>query len=238
MKRAFALLLILILCLSASACELLAPAPSPEPEHTPAPTPTPPPTGIELWKQNTLRRYNMEYADFAEYWSLMCDGYFGDAPQRILSVFVFEDKETEIKEKRAEFYSKYGKSAHYEIISATEAELSEKYRSDFAKELEGLYGKAQLFLTECAAWDDGDWESFSEHIGCTADKAKTLEAAYADIAEACHGKSVEKALTLTSELKFSNGTKRTETVNLYVIDGYYVSEQLIDVTDMLLNLVF
>ena len=238
MKKAVVLFLALLLCLSAAGCGLFAPEPTPTPTASVEPTPTPPPTGTEFWKQNTLRRYNMEYEDFGEYWSLMCDAYFGNAVQRMLKVISFADKEAEIEEKRDEFFGKYGKDARYEIVSAKETELAEKYCTDFEKELAGLYEKARLFLTECEAWDEGAWSDFAERHGCSTEQAKELAAAYADIAEACRDKQIEKALSLEMTLKFSGGGKRTETVNLYVIDGYYVSEQLIDVTDMLLNLVY
>lgn len=238
MKRFFAILLTVILCLGVCACGPAAPEPTPTPAESAEPTPTPEPVGIQRWERDLLRRYNMDYADFGEYWSLLCDSYFGDAPQKLLSIVTFPDKETEIKERRSEFTSKYGKDAHYKILSATETELGKKYRKDFAAELEGLYKKARLFLDECEGWDDTAWRSFATAQSCTLEQAREIGAAYAEIAEACCDKSVEKAVTVELVLRFSNGTKRTESMNLYVIDGYYVSEQLIDSADMLLNLVY
>lgn len=234
-------LLMLMLC----ACSVpFAPEPTPTPMPTPAPIPTPIPTpeGIALWLVRAESRFNMEYGSFAEYWSLICDEFYGESTEKLLSASELSEKDAEIEKKRAEYAEKYGSDWHYEIRDYTVLPLNDSDRESFAAELEDIALRASHIVNEAQGWGNAEWSDYASAHNCTEKEAKAVFAACADIEKACRDAAVTKAQQITLNLEFSGskcGTLTTTEENtVYEVNGVYVSEMLIDSSIALLNMVF
>lgn len=237
MKRISLILLALLMLLSLSACA------NGEPEPTAAPMPElVPEGGVELWYYRAQSRYNMEYENFGEYLSLMCDDFYGNSVETILRILPMPDKDAQIEEKRAEYSEKYGEDWRYEISAVSEMELDGKACSDFSAELEDVCARIEVLTAAADAWNEAEWSDFAAGIGCGAEDAKRFVEAYADMADACRGAQVTRAVETEISLSFSGS--RTETLRtsekntLYEVNGHYVSEMLIDVSYSIINLIY
>ena len=235
MKKILPLLLALLLALSACS--------APEPAPGPSPTPTPPPTGgVELWYWRAQSRYNMEYENFGEYLSLMCDDFYGDSVETILRILPMPDKDAEIEEKRAGYSEKYGTDWRYVISDRRETELDDDACADFAAELENICRRTEALTNAAETWSDAEWADFAAGIGCGIDDAKELVKVYAAMGDACRDAQVTRAVETEMSLSFSGS--RTETLltseknTLYEVNGRYVSEMLIDLSYSIINLIY
>lgn len=237
MKRLTAILLALCVLLGCVSCTTAAPEPTAEP--TPEPVPE---GGIELWYWRAQQRYNMEYEGFAEYLSLMCDEFYGDSVKTILRILPMPDKDAEIEAKRSEYSEKYGEDWEYVISEKTETELGEKACSDFAEELEDICGRIEVLTDAAADWSDTQWTDFAAALGCGAEDAKQLVAAYAAMKESCKDANVTKAIETTLTLSFSGSKTEelftTEKNTVYEVNGHYVSEMLPDLSYSIINLIY
>ena len=250
MKRMISLALAVLLLLALAACSMPAlapePTPTPTPEPTPTPTTTPVPTSIqeasdiEHWIMNAEYRYNMKYADFAEYWDAMCDGFYGDSIKTILSVISFPDKDKEIEEKRAEYAERYGDDWSYKVTDCKKTELGGKSCGDFAGELHRISERAAILVTASQSWSKTEWQDFADAHDCTLNDAKSLVEAYGFISELCDKARVSRAFELTLTIEFSGSKTETactyEDNSVYEVNGIYVSEMLLDYSYALLNL--
>lgn len=234
------MLCLLFACLVLGLCACGGQTEPPQPQPTPTPSATPAPTGLALWKTHAEQRFNMDYLSFADYWSLMCDELYGDSVRTVLSVLSFPEKDAEIAEKRAEFNEKYGADWHYEIKNCTETALSTRDCENFAAELKELADRADIIVAETEAMGDAEWQAFAESRTCSVEAAKKLTGAYKSIADLCRSAEVTDARELSMELSFTGSSAepmmRTETDCVYEVNGIYVSEQLLDYTLALLNL--
>lgn len=243
MKRLTAILLALITAFTLCACQPAAPEPEPTTAFEAVPTPTPTPTGIELWRVNAEKRFNMEYGDFAEYWLMLGDGFFGGSAEKILSVFPFEEKNGEIEAARQERNEKYGSDWHYKISKMAFEELGEKACTDFEKELVKLAERMDIFTAAAENWSDEQWQDFADGLGCTVGEARILAEAYGEMAETCREAKVTSAKNINMTLEFE-GSKtdgvltRSESDTVYEINGDFASVMLLDSTAMLINLIY
>lgn len=211
-----------------------------KPEATPEPTAEP--VGIDLWYDRAERRFNMQYGSFAEYWSWMCDEFYGDNTQTLLGIIGMDDKEAEVSAKKSEYKEKYGEDWHYKLASSDETELDEKTRTDFANELNVIYERTLVLTQAAESWSDTEWTDYADAKGCTVEQAKQIVAAIGNIGLACRDAKVTRALDVTLHLEFSGGSfenaELTENNTLYEVNGVYVSEMLLDCTFALINLAF
>lgn len=234
MKKLLCLALALFAALSLCACSGLG--------EQPEPTPTPEPEGVDLWVRSAEKLYNMEYDGFAGYFDSVCNGFYGDSVNTVLSVIPFEDKDEEISQKRAEYAEKYGDDWHYTVVDRKETELDEKACKDFAAELEDVSEKAAVLVDAAEKWDEHEWSDFAESNDCTVSDAKKLVNAYKAIVGVCHEAKVTKAVELELTLEFSGSkTKTAQTTQnecVYEVNGVFVSEMLLDYSYALINIVY
>lgn len=240
MKRTVCALLALIMLFTLCACtndESESPA---KPEASERPL-----TETDKWAMHIASRYNMDYEDFAEYWSLICDDYFGEDFISLLNIlsdcenvdFSLEEKNAEIADRRSEYEKEYGKDWHFEYKECVTNPLEERANEDFALELEGLYDRICVLTNEAAQWSDTSWTYFAEGLGCDTDTAKQVVALYAAMGEKCHEATVEEASAVTVVLIYG-GSETSYDTWLYKVNGIYVSQALIDNTLALINLIY
>ena len=217
------------------------PTPTPVPTATPVPTPTPTPEGMALWLYRAGERFNMEYKDFAEYWSYICDEFYGKGTEKLLSASNLSDKDAEIEHKRGEYADKYGADWHYRIIDYTVLPLNDSDCVNFAAELEDIADRAARLAAEAETWGDAEWSDYAAAHDCTEAEAKAVFSACTDIEKACRDAAVTRAQQITLNLEFTGskcGTLTTTEQNtVYEVNGVYVSELLIDSSIALLNMV-
>lgn len=238
MKRTVCALLALVMLFALCAC-------SEKPEVTEPEATERVLTETDKWAMRVVSRYNMEYADFAEYWSLICDNYFGEDFTVLLGIlsdcenvdFSLEDKNAEIESKRSEYEKEYGEDWHFEYGECVLEPLEERANADFAAELEGLYDRICVLTNEAAQWSDTSWTYFAEGLGCDTDTARQIVELYAAMGEKCHGATVEEASAATVTLLY-NGAETVHETWLYKVNGVYVSQELIDNTLALINLIY
>ena len=239
MKRIICALLTLMLALSLCACK-----PAEEPEPTAEPTPKPL-TELDRWGLLTERRYNMDYADFGEYWGIICDNYFGDELTELLGIFsacenmsfTLEDYNKQIADKRAEYDKKYGEGWHFEYKECVKEPLEDRANEDFALELEKLYTQISVLTNEAAQWSDSSWGYFADDLGCTVETAKHVVELYTAMGEKCHEAAVTDAASVTVKLAYGDSEAEYSTW-LYKVNGSYVSQNLIDNSLALINLIY
>jgi len=238
MKRTLCGLMALLLIISLCACGKTVA----EPEPTPTPKPL---SETDKWALNVLARYNMDYSDFAEYWSLLCDNYFGEDFVKIINIlsdcesvdFSLEDKNAEIEAKRSEYEKKYGEGWCFEYGECVTEPLEARANEDFAAELESLYEDISVLTESAAGWGDSEWSYFAEGLGCSVDTAKELVSLYASMGEKCHEAKVEDASSVTVVLTYGETEERYDTW-LYRVNGVLVSQELIDSSLALINLIY
>ena len=241
MKRLTSLILCLLLLCSLCACGKSEP-----PEPTPEPTPTLRVyTELDKWGLLVEKRYNMDYADFGEYWSLICDNYLGDELTELLNIisacenkaFSVEAYNQQIADKRAEYDKKYGADWHFEYKECVTEPLEERAKEDFAAELEGLYDRICVLTNEAAQWGDSSWRYFAEDLGCSVETAQRIVALYAAVGERCREAQVTEAYTVSVGLNYGEEETQYDTW-LYKVNGAYVSQDFIDNTLALINLIY
>ncbi len=202
-------------------------------------------TDKDIWAQTVLDRYNMNYADYAEYWSMICDCYFGEDFVSLVNIlsgcenlgFSLTEKNAEIEKRRSEYAEKYGSDWHFEYVGCETEPLEARANEDFATELENLYARIFVLTNEAARWNDSAWNNFADGLGCDTETARKIVELYAAMGEKCHEASVEEACAIKVTLKYSD----SETVYgtwLYKVNGVYVSQELIDNTLALINLIY
>ena len=236
MKRVVSILISLILILSLCGCELYGSDPVPSPEVTLEPEPV----GVGVWIANAEARFNMEYDDFGEYWSMMCDGFYGQSVYVLLSVMDLAENEAEIVAKRLEYEEKYGLNWHYEIKDYTSTPLSERGCENFKNELTELADRADIFVNAAAGWGKAEWKDFAAFHGCSVDTAQKLILECAVMSGLLRSAEVTEALELELNIEFSSGKSGTLTTSekdtVYLVNGEYVSGMLLDYSTALFNL--
>ncbi|MDO4816116.1 MAG: hypothetical protein Q4A83_05875 [Bacillota bacterium] len=239
MKRTVCALLALMLLFSLCACGNDA-----TPEETPEATERIL-TETDKWAMHIVNRYNMDYEDFAEYWSLLCDNYFGEDFISLLNIlsdcenvnFSMEEKNAEIADKRSEYEKEYGTDLRFEYKECVLEPLEDRANEDFAAELEGLYDSICVLTGEAAQWSDTSWNYFAEGLGCDTETAKQVVELYAAMGEKCHEATVEEASAATVILLYGDSETAYNTW-LYKVNGVYVSQSLIDNASALINLIY
>lgn len=229
MKRFFALALSAMLALTC-ACQK---APAPEPTAEPVPT-----GGLELWLYRAQERYNMKYDGFAGYLEMLCDDVYSDSVRAMLDILPMPEMDAEVSAKRAEFAEKYGKSWSYEISGVQQTELSGKTCENFAAELRTLSERISVFPNEAKGWSEAQWAEFAGSLGVSESDARALADIYSAMAAAVADPDVTRALDLELTLTFSDGSKRTEHSTVYEVNGRFVSQDIIDVTGMVINFIY
>lgn len=241
MKRIICALLGMLMLLSLCACESNGNA-----EPTPGPSATPKPlTELDRWAMHVVQRYNMDYESFTDYWSLICDGYFGEDLTELVETlsacenlkFSLEDYNGQIADKRAQYDKKYGADWHFEFVSCEAEALEERAKEDFAKEVQNLYDRISVLTNEAAQWGDSSWRYFAEDLGCDLETAKSIVALYEAMGEACNEVEVTEASAVTVTLGY--GEEQTEYKTwVYKVNGVYVAQEFIDNTLALINLIY
>jgi len=247
-KKILSLILLALLVLCSTACESAA---EPEISAAPTETPEPKPEGYELWLDTEERRFSMEYDTLAEYWSLLTDEYYGEDIFTVINILASaensgldaESYKAEIASKRAEFAESYGADWHYSISDSSFAELPETVCENFAAELQKLYESARVLTAAAEKWTAAELAEFASSLGCSTENAEKLIAAYAAIGEKCGDAEVQSARDTVLTLEVTGGgltepVYRQESVRVYELDGFFVSEALIDASITLLNLVY
>lgn len=239
MKRLFCIFLT-VTCLFLCSCGELIPDGTQSPDIGIAPSPSAEPKGLEAWLIRTESRYNMEYADFAEYWSMLCDEFYGSSTETLLSVSDLNDNDAQIEAKRAEYAKKYGDDWHYEIVSYTVIPLSEKDCLSFKAELDDIADRAGRICSKADGWTDSEWLEFTSSRHCTLYEAKAVIAACGNIEKLCRNASVTDAKTLDLKIEFTGSKcgrlETSEENTVYEVNGVFVSEMLIDSSIALLNI--
>lgn len=237
MKRILSVITALILLLSLCSCEFTIASPEPT---MPEATLEPDPVGLDLWVRRAEARFNMEYEDFADYWSMMCDGFYGESVYVLLSVTDLAENEAEVAAKRVEYDNKYGADWHYDIADYSSEPLSERTCESFNKELIDLADKADILVNEVRDWTEAEWTDFADYHGCDVDTAQKLVAECAKMSSTLRSAEVTEAYELTLNIEFTSsksGTLKTqETDTVYLVSGEYVFEMLLDYSTALLNL--
>lgn len=247
MKKIICLALCLLMVLGLCACQS-------EPEEEvaePSPTVTAEPEGMDKWLIDAQTKYNMDYSGFAEYWSLMTDRYFGENVEFIVNTvsakeqagYSLEEYNEQIDTMRSQYSSAYGTDWCFEIADYTEETLPDEANTDFAAELEEIYDSIAALTGEAESWSDLQWSQFAAGIGCDTETAKQLIDAYAAIGEACHSAQVSKGTQITMDIvltgkKAPSDNHISRTTCVYEVNGSIVSEELIDSTFALINLVY
>lgn len=241
---AFALCCLMLLGLAACAK-----APKPE-KPGPTPTPTPELTEFEKWQERMLGICNMEYDGFAAYWDLMCDHYYGDALLNVLEILSggskpflpLDEKDALIDSTRDDYAARYGDDWCFAVEDMSTAAIEGYACEDFAAELDKLSVSADILISAADAWNDAGWSEFALDHGCSVSDAKRLVEAYREISAACKDASVTEALTVTVTLKLTGENTepltKHESFTVYLVNGVYVTEPIIDYTYALINLVF
>lgn len=236
MKRLFLIFLSLISVFSLCGCQLG----SSEPASLPEVTLEPIPEGVGVWIANAEDRFNMEYDDFSEYWSMMCDGFYGQSVFVLLSVIDLADNEAQIVSKRLEYEEKYGPNWRYDIKDYTSAPLPERSCENFKAELAELADRADIFVNAASGWGEREWKDFADCHGCTTDTAQKLILECAAMSGLLRSAEVTEALELELNIEFSSGKSGTLTTSerdtVYLVNGEYVSEMLLDYSTALFNL--
>lgn len=244
--RSLALLLVLALALGLCAC---AKAPSPK-DPDPTPTPTPSLSAFEQWQERMLGICNMEYDGFAAYWDIMCDRCYGDSLTTVLEILSggakpflpLDEKDEEIEKTRAEYAERYGEDWCFSLKELETNDLGEDARTDFAAELNNLADSADILIAAADAWNDAGWSEFALDHGCSVADAKRLVEAYREISAFCRDASVTEAVTVTVLLELTGENteplEKHESYTVYLVNGVYVTEPLIDYSYALINLVF
>lgn len=194
---------------------------------------------MQLWRERILARSNMEYEGLAGYWGAMTDGYFGELVETALKLepAVTQQYDDMIAQKRAEYAERYGSDWRFELIEAGYAALDEKACRDFEGELEDIYEKSLVLSEAVSTWGDYDWQLFASSHGCTVDEARAAVDALCAIGEKCGEAAVSAAFDVS--LRFSlKGAELEESYTVYDLDGYFVSEELIDSTVTLINIAY
>ena len=200
---------------------------------------------LDLWALNTEKRYNMDYADFAEYWNVICDGYFAPELAELVGIlsrcenvdFSLEETGKQIADKRAEYDVKYGEDWSFEYLRCETEPLEERAKEDFAAELQDLYERISVLLNEAAGWSEVSWTYFAEGLGCDTATAERVVELYAAMAEKCNGAQVTEAYTAVIILDYK-GTEVSYETWLYRANGAYVSQQLIDNALSLVHMIY
>lgn len=240
MKRTISALLGLLMLLSLCACG------TQEAEPTPAPTEKPKPvTALDRWESRVEQRYNMQYEDFAEYWSIICDDYYGSTLPELLRklsdcenvAFSMEEYNLQIADKHAEYADKYGEDWHFELTGCETEPLETRANEDFSKELQVLYDRISVLTNEASLWSDSSWSYFAEGLGCDVQTAKEIVSLYEKMGEQCNEAEVSDAAKATVKLSFGSGETVYETW-IYKVDNAYVSQELIDNSLALINLIY
>lgn len=241
MKRIICALLGMAMLISLCACGNRA-----EPVASDAPTPEPKPvTALERWELRVERRYNMEYEDFAQYWSLICDERFGEILTELVEKlsacenldFSLGDYNRQISDKRTEYNKQYGKNWHFELKNCETEPLEERANEDFSKELQNLHDSIAVLINEASVWSESSWSYFAEGLGCDADTAREIVSLYEQMADMCNEVQVSDAAKAVVSLSFGDGETAYETW-IYKVDGEYVSQEFIDNTLALINLIY
>ncbi len=242
MKRTVSVLLLLAMLLALCSCGTGdgKAKETAEPKASAAPL-----TEKDIWAQTVVDRYNMNYADFAEYWSMICDSYFGEDFISLVNIlsdcenvgFSLAEKNAEIESRRSEYAEKYGSDWHFEYVGCETEALEARANEDFAAELEDLYDRISVLTNEAAQWGDSSWSYFADGLGCDTETAKQVVALYAAMGEKCHEASVEEACAVKVTLKYNDSETVYDTW-LYKVNGVYVSQELIDNTLALINLIY
>ena len=239
MKRVICALLGMLMLLSLCACGQTE---VPEPSPTPTPKPL---TELDRWALRVERRYNMDYKDFGEYWSLICDDYYGDTLTELVKKlsgcenvkFSLEDYNKQIADRRAEYEKKYGADWHFEMKDYVLEPLEDRANEDFAAEVKTLYDGICVLTNEAAGWSDTSWEYFAQGLGCDLQTAKDIVGLYGAMAEKCAEPEVSEAASVTVTLTY--GEKETDYDTwVYKLNGAYVSQELIDNSLALINLIY
>ena len=98
--------------------------------------------------------------------------------------------------------------------------------------------RISVFPNEAAAWSEAQWAELAEGLGITTDKAHALAQIYSDMAAAVRDPKVTRAYELTLTLSFSGGGELTQSATVYELNGQFVSQDIIDVTFMVINFIY
>lgn len=244
--RISALLLICAMLMGLCAC---AKAPSPE-KPDPSKEPTSEATEFEKWQERMLGICNMEYDGFAAYWDIMCDNYYGDALLTVLEIMSggstpflpLDEKDELIADTRADYAARYGDDWCFSIKELETEDLGELALTDAAAEFNKLADSADILTDAADGWKDAGWSEFALDHGCSVADAKRLVKAYRTVAAMCRDASVTEALTVNVTLELTGENTepliKHESFTVYLVNGVYVTEPIIDYTYALINLVF
>lgn len=248
-KRILAAVLSLTLLFCLCSCDMptLNAKPEPTPTAEPTPTPTPEPAdALGRWIERADARYNMRYEDFADYWCLTCDEYFGEDMHDLLRLisscentdFDIEEANEQIVDQRMEYLKRGGDNWGFEITSHTEETLDSTACVNFSDELQHLNEQISAVISKSETWSDSQWHDFADSLGCDLACARSIIEAYRAIAEKCGDVSVTSAMAIELNVTFSDGTELNDSTTLYEIDGEYVCTELIDSASLLIQLIY
>lgn len=240
LTAALALLLMFGVCSCGIKPELASPPP-PTAEVSAEPL-----DNLGRWLERANERYNMSYDDFADYWCLMCDEYFGEDMLELLSLisscentaFDLGEENKQIADKRAEYKKLGGSDWRFEITNHSEQELDSTACANFSDELQHLSDLIRAVTVKAEAWSDSEWNDFAGSLGCDLDCAKAIIDDYRSIADNCAEVNVTAAKAIELTVSFSDGTELTDSTTLYEINGEYVSTELIDAASLLIQLIY
>lgn len=180
----------------------------------------------------------MHYEGFAGYLEALCDGVYSGSIRAMLDILPMPQMDAQVDAKRAELAEKYGEGWRYEISGVKKTELSAQQCENFAAELRDLAERISVFPNEAAAWSEAQWSELAEGLGITTDKAHALAQIYSDMAAAVSEPKVTRAYELTLTLSFSGGGELTQSAAVYELNGQFVSQDVIDVTCMVINFIY
>lgn len=223
---------------------------APEKKTEPKATDAPILTEFEQWQERMLRLCNMEYDGFVGYWDLRCDGFYGDDLITALEILSggakpflpLEERDALIESTRASYAADYGEDWRFSVKSLSSEDIPDPACEDFAAELNKIADSAAVLRSAADSWNDAGWSEFALDHNCSVADAKRLVEAYRGIESACSNADVTEALCVTVSLELDGDGTRSQTTDesftVYLVNGHYVTESLIDYSYALINLIY